>query len=54
MKICDFPFLLFLRKNEKTPEALDFTGLSEILVLIISLMKSADFTPFFPFILARY
>jgi len=29
MKICDFPFLLFLRKNEKTPEALDFTGLSD-------------------------
>jgi hypothetical protein len=49
-----FPFLLFLRKKEKTPEALDFTGFSEILVLIISLMKSADFTPFFPFILARY
>ena len=28
MKICDFSFLLFLRKNEKTPETLDFTGLS--------------------------
>lgn len=28
MKICDFPFLLFLLKNEKTPETLDFTGLS--------------------------
>ena len=28
MKICDFPFLLFLRKNKKTPEALDFTGFS--------------------------
>ena len=28
MKICDFPFLLFLRKNKKTPETLDFTGLS--------------------------
>ena len=28
MKICDFPFLLFLRKNEKMPEALDFTGFS--------------------------
>ena len=28
MKICDFPFLLFLRKDEKTPETLDFTGLS--------------------------
>ena len=28
MKICDFPFLLFLLKNEKTPEALDFTGFS--------------------------
>ena len=27
MKICDFPFLLFLLKNEKTPETLDFTGL---------------------------
>ena len=23
-----FSFLLFLRKNEKTPETLDFTGLS--------------------------
>lgn len=22
MKICDFSFLLFLRKNEKTPETL--------------------------------
>ena len=29
MKICDFSFLLFLRKNKKTPEALDFTGLSD-------------------------
>ena len=28
MKICDFSFLLFLRKNEKTPETLDFTGFS--------------------------
>lgn len=28
MKICDFLFLLFLRKNKKTPEALDFTGFS--------------------------
>ena len=28
MKICDFPFLLFLLKNEKTPETLDFTGFS--------------------------
>ena len=28
MEICDFSFLLFLRKNEKTPETLDFTGLS--------------------------
>ena len=27
MKICDFPFLLFLRKNEKTPKNLDFTRL---------------------------
>lgn len=35
-------------------QSLAFTGFSEILVLIISLMKSADFTPFFPFILARY
>ena len=28
MKICDFSFLLFLLKNEKTPETLDFTGFS--------------------------
>ena len=27
MKICDFPFLLFLRKNKKTPKNLDFTRL---------------------------
>ena len=38
----------------KSSKILDFTGFSEILVLIISLMKSANFTPFFPFILARY
>ena len=28
MKFVIFSFLLFLRKNEKTPETLDFTGLS--------------------------
>ena len=28
MKICDFFVLLFLRKNEKTPKTLDFTGFS--------------------------
>ena len=31
----------------KSSKILDFTGFSEILVLIISLMKSANFTPFF-------
>ena len=29
MEIYDFSFLLFLRKNKKTPETLDFTGLSD-------------------------
>lgn len=38
----------------KSSKILDFTGFSEILVLINSLLKSANFTPFFPFILARY
>ncbi len=28
MKFVIFSFLLFLRKNEKTPETLDFTGFS--------------------------
>ena len=27
MKICDFSFLLFLRKNKKAPKNLDFTRL---------------------------
>ena len=28
MKICEFHDFLFSRKNEKTPETLDFTGFS--------------------------
>ena len=37
----------------KSSKILDFTGFSEILVLIISLMESANFTPLFSFILAN-
>ena len=38
----------------KSSKILDFTGFFKIIVLIISLIKSANFMPYFSFILGQF
>jgi len=47
MKVCDFSFLLFLRKNKKSRKTKNNQGFSGISLLVNSRPKPANFSWFF-------